>query len=47
VVRRLFHGQEPYSVAILICDALAYYYLRNPLPFDMPFPKPSFLPLEA
>ena len=29
-------GQEPYSVAILICDALAYYYLRNPLPFDMP-----------
>ena len=23
-------GQEPFSVAILICDALAYYYLRNP-----------------
>ena len=33
-------GQEPYSVAILICDALAYYYLRNPLPFEMPSPKP-------
>src|SRR5260370_41175951 len=28
-------GQEPYTVAILICDALAYYYLRKPLPFDM------------
>ena len=27
-------GQEAYSVAILICDALAYYYLRNPLPFQ-------------
>jgi len=31
-------GQEPYTVAILICDALAYYYLRNPLPFEMPSP---------
>src|SRR5215468_8126408 len=37
-------GQEPYSVAILICDALAYYYLRNPLPFDMPSPKPLIPP---
>src|SRR5262250_1110661 len=37
-------GQEPYSVAILICDALAYYYLRNPLPFDMPTPKPLIPP---
>jgi len=25
-------GQEAYSVAILICDALAYYYLRNLIP---------------
>ena len=33
-------GQEPYTLAIMICDALAYYYLRNPLPFDMPTPKP-------
>src|SRR6184192_3299123 len=37
-------GQEPYTVAILICDALAYYYLRNPLPFEMPFPKPLIPP---
>src|SRR6476646_182953 len=37
-------GQEPFSVAILICDALAYYYLRNPLPFDMPSPKPLIPP---
>ena len=28
-------GQEPYTLAIMVCDALAYYYLRNPLPFDM------------
>jgi chemotaxis protein methyltransferase CheR len=32
-------GQEPYTVAILICDALAYYYLRNPLPSEMPSHK--------
>src|SRR5882757_7463843 len=37
-------GQEAYSVAILICDALAYYYMRNPLPFDMPTPKPLIPP---
>src|SRR5258708_13818432 len=37
-------GQEAYSVAILICDALAYYYLRNPLPFEMPSPKPPIPP---
>ncbi len=37
-------GQEPYTVAILVCDALAYYYLRNPLPFDMPTPKPLVPP---
>jgi chemotaxis protein methyltransferase CheR len=33
-------GQEPYTMAMLVCDALAYYYLRNPLPFEMPIPKP-------
>ena len=33
-------GQEPYTLAMLVCDALAYYYLRNPLPFEMPTPKP-------
>src|SRR5713226_3138955 len=35
---------EAYSVSILICDALAYYYLLNPLPFDMPTPKPLIPP---
>jgi chemotaxis protein methyltransferase CheR len=37
-------GPEPYTIAILVCDALAYYYLRNPLPFDMPTPKPLIPP---
>ena len=37
-------GQEPYTIAILICDALAYYYLRHPLPFDVPSPKPLIPP---
>lgn len=37
-------GQEPYTLAILVCDALAYYYLRNPLPFEMPSPKPLIPP---
>jgi len=37
-------GQEPYTLAMLVCDALAYYYLRNPLPFDMPNPKPLIPP---
>jgi chemotaxis protein methyltransferase CheR len=33
-------GQEPYTLAMLVADGLAYYYLRNPLPFEMPSPKP-------
>ncbi|MGC1582453.1 MAG: CheR family methyltransferase, partial [Candidatus Acidiferrales bacterium] len=37
-------GQEPYTLAVMVCDALAYYYLRNPLPFDMPVPKPLIPP---
>jgi chemotaxis protein methyltransferase CheR len=37
-------GQEAYSVAILICDALAHYYLRNPLPFEVPTRKPLIPP---
>lgn len=37
-------GQEPYTLAMLIADALAYYYLRNPLPFEMPSPKPLIPP---
>ena len=37
-------GQEPYTMAMMVCDALAYYYLRNPLPFEMPSPKPLIPP---
>ncbi|HYS23653.1 MAG TPA: CheR family methyltransferase [Candidatus Eisenbacteria bacterium] len=37
-------GQEPYTLAMMICDALAYYYLRNPLPVEMPSPKPMVPP---
>src|SRR6266576_2174285 len=37
-------GQEPYTMAMQVCDALAYYYLRNPLPFEMPIPKPLIPP---
>ena len=33
-------GQEPYTLAMLLTDALAYYYLRNPLPVELPLPKP-------
>lgn len=33
-------GQEPYTLAMLICDALGYYYLRNPLPCEINTPKP-------
>src|SRR5262249_106546 len=37
-------GQEPYPLAMLVADALAYYYLRNPLPIEMPSPKPLIPP---
>jgi chemotaxis protein methyltransferase CheR len=37
-------GQEAYTIAMLMCDALSYYYLRNPLPYDMPVPKPLVPP---
>jgi chemotaxis protein methyltransferase CheR len=37
-------GQEAFTAGIMICDALAYYYLRNPLPFDVPSPKPLIPP---
>jgi chemotaxis protein methyltransferase CheR len=37
-------GQESYTMAMQISDALAYYYLRNPLPFEMPTPKPLIPP---
>src|SRR5262249_42479263 len=32
-------GQEPYTLAMLVADALAYYQLRNSRPVDMPLPK--------
>ncbi len=37
-------GQEAYTIAMLMCDALSYYYLRNPLPYEMPVPKPLVPP---
>jgi len=37
-------GQEAYTLAMLVTDALAYYYLRNPLPIEMPLPKPLVPP---
>jgi chemotaxis protein methyltransferase CheR len=37
-------GQEAYTLAMLVADGLAYYYLRNPLPFEMPTPKPVVPP---
>ncbi len=37
-------GQEAYTLAMLITDALSYYYLRNPLPFEMPSPRPLVPP---
>jgi chemotaxis protein methyltransferase CheR len=37
-------GQEPYTLAMLVADGLAYNYLRNPLPIEMPSPKPLVPP---
>jgi chemotaxis protein methyltransferase CheR len=37
-------GQEPYTLSMLIVDALAYFCLRNPLPIAMPTPKPMAPP---
>ncbi len=33
-------GQEPYTLAMQVADALSYHYLRNPVPFESPLPKP-------
>jgi len=33
-------GQEPYTLAMLLADAMSYYYLRNPLALEAPVPKP-------
>ena len=37
-------GQEPYTIAMLMCDALSYYYLRNPNPVPAGKPKPLVPP---
>ena len=37
-------GQEPYTIAMLVCDALAYYYLRNSLPITTISPRPLVPP---
>jgi chemotaxis protein methyltransferase CheR len=37
-------GQEPYTLAMLISDALAYYYLRNSLPVPTVSPRPLVPP---
>jgi len=37
-------GQEPYTLAMLIADALAYYYLRNSLPITTISPRPLIPP---
>jgi len=37
-------GQEPYTLSMLIVDALTYFCLRNPLPIAMPLPKPMAPP---
>jgi len=37
-------GQEPYTLAMLVADALSYYYLRNPHTFETPVPKPLVPP---
>jgi len=33
-------GQEPYTIAMQVADQLAYHFMRNPLPFESPVPKP-------
>jgi chemotaxis protein methyltransferase CheR len=33
-------GQEPYTLAMLVADALSYHHLRTPQVFESPFPKP-------
>ena len=33
-------GQEPYTVAMQVADALSYHHMRNPRPLEAPVPKP-------
>ena len=37
-------GQEPYTLAMMTVDALAYFALRNPLSAELPLPKPLAAP---
>src|SRR5689334_20287086 len=37
-------GQEPYTLAMLVSDSLAYYHLRNPQPGAALSPKPLMPP---
>ncbi len=37
-------GQEPYTMAMLVADALSYHCLRNPSGYEPPFPKPMIPP---
>ncbi len=37
-------GQEPYTIAMLVADALAYQHLRNPAPAEMTWPRPLIPP---
>jgi chemotaxis protein methyltransferase CheR len=37
-------GQEPYTIAMLLCDALAYHRLRNASSYDVSSPKPLVPP---
>ncbi|HZR55366.1 MAG TPA: CheR family methyltransferase [Terriglobales bacterium] len=37
-------GQEPYTIAMLVADALAYQHLRSPAPAEMTWPRPLIPP---
>ncbi len=37
-------GQEPYTIAMLVVDALAYFELRNPRTHEVPLPRPLVPP---
>jgi chemotaxis protein methyltransferase CheR len=37
-------GQEPYTMAMQVSDALAHHYMRHPVPFVSPVPKPLIPP---
>ena len=37
-------GQEPYTIAMMVADSLAYHHLRNPSPVQTTWPKPLIPP---